>query len=77
MKEIFDPNFHILHAPIFRRALPVRCELAGGLTPAFFLQTKKGARVLPFSAAGGMPSAMLAGLSDRLPHRRFVRFFSL
>ena len=31
----------------------------------------------PVSAAGGMPSAMLAGLADRLPHRRFVRFFSL
>ena len=28
--------------PKNRRALPVRCELAGGLTPAFFLQTKKG-----------------------------------
>jgi len=34
--------------------------LAGVLTPAFFLQTEKGARVLPFSAAGGMPAAMLA-----------------
>ena len=42
MKEIFDPNLQILHSPIFRRALPVRGELAGGLTPAFFLQTKKG-----------------------------------
>ena len=28
--------------PNNRRALPVRGELAGGLTPAFFLQTKKG-----------------------------------
>ncbi len=28
--------------PKNRRALPVRCELAGGLTPAFFLQIKKG-----------------------------------
>lgn len=28
--------------PKNRRALPVRGELAGGLTPAFFLQTKKG-----------------------------------
>ena len=42
MKEIFDPNLQILHSLIFRRALPVRGELAGGLTPAFFLQTKKG-----------------------------------
>ena len=31
----------------------------------------------PVSAANGTPFAMLAGLSDRLPHRRFVRFFSL
>ena len=46
--------------PIIRRALPVRCGTAGALTPAFFLQTEKGARVLPFSAAGGMPFAMLA-----------------
>ena len=35
----FDPNLQILHSPSFRRALPVRGELAGGLTPAFFLQT--------------------------------------
>ena len=38
----FDANFQLLHSPIFRRALPVRGELAGGLTPAFFLQTGKG-----------------------------------
>ena len=42
MKKIFDANLQILYSPIFRRALPVRGELAGGLTPAFFLQTKKG-----------------------------------
>jgi len=35
----FDPNFQILHSPIFRSALPIRGRLAGGLTPAFFLQT--------------------------------------
>lgn len=44
---------------------------------SLFPANQKGVRVLPFSAAGGMPSAMLAGLADRLSHRRFVRFFSL
>ena len=38
----FDPNLQILHSPIIRRALPVRGELAGALTPAFNLQTKRG-----------------------------------
>ena len=51
--------------------------MAGANDASLFPANQKGARVLPFSAAGGMPSAMLAGLADRLPHRRFVRFFSL
>jgi len=49
--------------------------MAGANDASLFPANQKGARVLPFSAAGGMPSAMLAGLADRLPHRRFVRFF--
>ena len=60
MKEIFDPNLQILHSPIFRRALPVRCGMAGANDASLFPANQKGARVLPFSAAGGMPSAMLA-----------------
>ena len=38
----FDANLQFLQVPIFRRALPVRGESAGGLTPAFFPQTNKG-----------------------------------
>ena len=51
--------------------------MAGANDASLFPANPKGARVLPFSAAGGTPTAMLAGLADRLPHRRFVRFFSL
>ena len=46
------------------------------MTPAFNLQTGKGHGFPRFSATGGMPSAMLAGLSDRLSNRRFVSFFT-
>ena len=66
--------------PKNRRALPVRCGMAGANDASLFPANQKGARVLPFSAAGGTPFAMLAGLAglaDRLPHRRFVQFFSL
>ena len=60
----FDANLYILQVSIFRRALPVRGELADGLTPAFFLQTvnqlKKGHGFSRFQRQGGMPSAMLA-----------------
>ena len=63
--------------PKNRRALPVRCGTAGANDASLYPANQKGARVLPFSAANGTPFAMLAGLADRLPHRRFVRFFSL
>ena len=75
MKEIFDPNLQILHSLIFRRALPVRCGMAGANDASLFPANQKGARVLPFSAAGGMPSAMLAGLADRPPSPQLFRFF--
>ena len=51
--------------------------MAGANDASLFPANQKGARVLPFYAANGTPFAMLAGLADRLPHRRFVRFFSL
>ena len=51
--------------------------MAGANDASLFPANQKGARVLPFSATNGTPFAMLAGLADRLPHRRFVRFFSL
>ena len=46
----------------------------GRFDASLFPANPKGARVLPFSAAGGMPSAMLAGLADRLPYHRLFRF---
>ena len=52
--------------PKNRQALPVRCGMAGANDASLFPANWKGARVLPFSAAGGTPTAMLAGLADRL-----------
>ena len=63
--------------PKNRRALPVRCGMAGANDASLFPANQKGARVLPFSAANGTPFAMLAGLADRLPSHYTVRFFSL
>ncbi len=60
----FDPNLQILHSPIIRRALPVRGELAGGLTPAFFLQTKKGHG---FSRFSGKRNAVCYACRSRRP----------
>ena len=61
--------------PKNRRALPVRCGMAGANDASLFPANQKGARVLPFSAAGGMPAAMLASLADRLPYPQLFRFF--
>lgn len=55
---------------------PSDVEWRAQMTPAFSCKPKRGTGS-PVSAAGVMPTAMLAGLADRLPHRRFVRFFSL
>ena len=64
----FDPNFQILHSPIFRSALPIRGELAGGLTPAFFLQTvnrlEKG---YGFSRFSGRRNAVCYACRSRRP----------
>ena len=61
--------------PKNRRALPVRCGMAGANDASLYPANQKGARVLPFSAAGGMPTAMLAGLTDRLPSPPTFSFF--
>ena len=49
----------------------------GRFDASLFPANQKGARVLPFSAAGGMPSAMLAGLADRLLSPLHCPFFFL
>ena len=61
--------------PNNRRALPVRCGMAGANDASLFPANQKGARVLPFSAANGTPFAMLAGLADRLPYPPTFSFF--
>ena len=60
--------------PKNRRALPVRCGMAGANDASLFPANPKGARVLPFSAANGTPFAMLAGLANRLPYLQLFRF---
>ena len=49
--------------------------MAGANDASLYPANWKGARVLPFSAANGMPFAMLAGLADRLPYPQLFRFF--